>query len=173
MELELNSLDWNGNELEHELELEDMKRTRVWCVEKKSWKQGLRIARPRLEGISWITNRKSWCVLRFPTAIAKIWRQVHRSFTSPLRILKIIRNDSLHGLRTPIEAFFHQNSKLLGLGRQFISTHFGTVRPFSMFSINQPVFLQKTKPFISTSQLFIWDWDLNLNLNLSRKELGI
>ena len=80
----------------------------VWCVEKKkknSWKQGLRIARPRLEGISWITNRKSWCVLRFPTAIAKIWRQVHRSFTSPLRILKIIRNDSLHGLRTPNEAF--------------------------------------------------------------------
>ena len=29
MELELNSLDWNGNELEHELELEDMKRTKV------------------------------------------------------------------------------------------------------------------------------------------------
>ena len=27
MELEPNSLDWNGNELEHELELEDMKRT--------------------------------------------------------------------------------------------------------------------------------------------------
>ena len=25
MELELNSLDWNGNELEHELELEDTK----------------------------------------------------------------------------------------------------------------------------------------------------
>lgn len=29
MELEPNSLDWNGNELEHELELEDMKRTTV------------------------------------------------------------------------------------------------------------------------------------------------
>ena len=27
MELELNSLDWNVNELEHKLELEDMKRT--------------------------------------------------------------------------------------------------------------------------------------------------
>ena len=27
LELELNSLDWNVNELEHELELEDMKRT--------------------------------------------------------------------------------------------------------------------------------------------------
>ena len=29
MELELNSLDWNGNELEHELELEDMKHTQT------------------------------------------------------------------------------------------------------------------------------------------------
>ena len=29
---------------------------------------------------------------------------------------------------------------------QFISTHFGTVSPLSMFSINQPLFLQKTKP---------------------------
>jgi hypothetical protein len=29
MVLEPNSLDWNGNELEHELELEDMKRTIV------------------------------------------------------------------------------------------------------------------------------------------------
>ena len=29
MEVELNSLDWNVNELEHKLELEDMKRTFV------------------------------------------------------------------------------------------------------------------------------------------------
>ena len=29
MELEPNSLGWNGNELEHELELEDMKHTTV------------------------------------------------------------------------------------------------------------------------------------------------
>ena len=29
IDLEVNSLDWNGNELEHELELEDMKRTLV------------------------------------------------------------------------------------------------------------------------------------------------
>ena len=27
MKLELNSIDWNGNELEHKLELEDMERT--------------------------------------------------------------------------------------------------------------------------------------------------
>jgi hypothetical protein len=30
--------------------------------------------------------------------------------------------------------------------RQFISTHFGTVSSWSMFSINQLLFLQKTKP---------------------------
>ena len=38
MELEPNSLDWNGDELEHELELEDMKHTKsilssyTYCV---------------------------------------------------------------------------------------------------------------------------------------------
>ena len=67
-----------------------------------------------------------------------------------------------HRLRTPNEAFFHRNPKLLGLGRQFeqvnfgafgvfsanyvISTHFDTVSPLAMFSINKPLFLQKTKP---------------------------
>ena len=30
IELELNSLDGNGNKLEHELELEDMKRTQIF-----------------------------------------------------------------------------------------------------------------------------------------------
>ena len=35
MELELNSLDLNVNELEHELELEDMKRTLVWMCNLK------------------------------------------------------------------------------------------------------------------------------------------
>ena len=33
-----------------------------------------------------------------------------------------------------------------GIFGQFISTHFGTVSPFSMFFINQPLFLKKTKP---------------------------
>ena len=53
---------------------------------------------------------------------------------------------------------FHQNPKFLGLGRQFgqfsfwafsanSSSHFGTVSPLSMFTINQPLFLQK-KAFI-------------------------
>jgi len=41
-----------------------------------------------------------------------------------------------------------------------------------MFSINQPLFLQKTKPLhISKSQIFNWDWDLNLSFG--RKGLGI
>ena len=35
MELELNSLDWNVNELEHKLELEDMKPTPVWTLVSK------------------------------------------------------------------------------------------------------------------------------------------
>ena len=38
---------------------------------------------------------------------------------------------------------------ILGIFSQFISTHFGTVSPVSMFSINQPLFLQKTKHLYS------------------------
>ena len=33
-----------------------------------------------------------------------------------------------------------------GIFRQTISTHFGTASTLSMFSIIQPLFLQKTKP---------------------------
>jgi hypothetical protein len=66
-----------------------------------------------------------------------------------------------HGVRTLNEPFFHENTKLLGLGRQFgqmqfgpfgafsrsIYQHpFGNVSPLSIFSINQPLFLQKTNP---------------------------
>ena len=56
----------------------------------------------------------------------------------------------------------------LGIFDQFISTHFGTVSPLSMFFINQPLFLQKTKPLYLYPK-FIWYWDLNLGC----KELGI
>jgi hypothetical protein len=64
----------------------------------------------------------------------------------------------IHGLQTPNEAFFHQNPKLLGLGRQIEQINFWaferisalilvhTVFPLSMFFIHQPLFLQKTKP---------------------------
>ena len=56
---------------------------------------------------------------------------------------------------------FSSKSQILGLGQtiwadkfwgiwgifgRFISTHFGTESPLSMFFINQPLFLQKTKP---------------------------
>ena len=33
-----------------------------------------------------------------------------------------------------------------GIFGRFVSTHFGTLSSLSMFSINQPLFLQKTKP---------------------------
>ena len=63
-----------------------------------------------------------------------------------------------HELRTPNEVFFLSKSQIFGLGQtiwadkfwgiwgilgRFISTHFGTL---TMFSINQPLILQKTKP---------------------------
>ena len=35
---------------------------------------------------------------------------------------------------------------IVGIFGQFIGTHFGTVSPLSMFSINQPLTIQKTKP---------------------------
>ena len=81
------------------------------------------------------------------------------------------------GLRTPRESFFF--SKILNfwawadiLGWNFqgvwgiydrtISTHFGTVSSLSMFSIIQPLFLQKTKPLYPTPKYFfgsgIWIW---------------
>ena len=41
MELEPNSLDWNGNELEHELELEDMKHTYV-MIDRLVWQSSFK-----------------------------------------------------------------------------------------------------------------------------------
>ena len=68
-------------------------------------------------------------------------------------------NDTRHGLRMPNEAFFHCNPILLGLGRQIWQINTGafgvfsaklstpnTVSPLSIFSLIQPLFLQKTKP---------------------------
>ena len=49
-----------------------------------------------------------------------------------------------------------------GIFGWLISTHFGTVSPLSMFSINQPLFLQKTKPLYPNPSIFICDWGLNL-----------
>ena len=64
----------------------------------------------------------------------------------------------------PMKPFFLLKSRTFGLGQtiwadkfwgiwgffsRFISTHFGAVSPLSMFSIIQPLFLQKTKPLYS------------------------
>ena len=87
--------------------------------------------------------------------------------SSPKKSLKSYLRLSLkcifltHGLQTPNEAIFSSKSQTFGLGQtisankflglwgifgQFISTHFGTVSPLNMFSNNQPLILQKTKP---------------------------
>ena len=99
-----------------------------------------------------------------------------------------LTNGGMHGLRTPRELFF-QKSRTFGLEQTFwteifwgiwgifgqnISTHFGTVSSLSMFSIIQPLFLQKTKPLYPTPKyLFgsgIWIWaakNLRCSLHVS------
>ena len=42
-----------------------------------------------------------------------------------------------------------------GILGQTISTHFSTVSPLSMFSINQSLFLQKTKPLYPHHQIYL------------------
>ena len=88
-------------------------------------------------------------------------------FRHPFTIL-IINNLQIHGLWI----LFSSKSQAFGLGQTiwgnlgifgwFISTYFGTVSPLSVFSINQPVFLQKTKPlYPNPKYLFaigIWIW---------------
>ena len=77
---------------------------------------------------------------------------------------------------------FFISPELLGMGRQIeqinfgvfsaelhIRIHFGTVSPLSIFSISQPLFLQKTKPLYPHPKYLLGD----LDLNLGRKELGI
>ena len=44
---------------------------------------------------------------------------------------QLIQYRQRHGLRTPNEAFFHRNPKLLGLGRQIGQINFGAFRVFS------------------------------------------
>ena len=93
-------------------------------------------------------------------------------------------NGAEHVVWTPHEAFFSSKSQTFGFEQtnwankfwaiwgifsQFISTHFGTVSPLSIFSNDQPLFLQKKWAFTSTFEISILDWDLNLD----RKELGI
>ena len=86
-----------------------------------------------------------------------------------------------HGLRTPRDNFF-QKSEILDLKQTFwaeifeafgvFSVHFGTVCSLSMFSIIQPLFLQKTKPlYPHPKYLFgigIWIWAAK-NLGFSHR----
>ena len=88
---------------------------------------------------------------------------------------------SLQTTDTQRELFFFLKSQIFGLGQtiwadkfwgifgQFISTYFGTLIPLSMFSINQPLFLQKTKPLHPHTKYLFGD----LDLNLGREKLGI
>jgi hypothetical protein len=81
--------------------------------------------------------------------------------------------DSCHGLQTRKEAFFSVISQTFGLGQtnwadkfggitdffgQTIRTHFGTVSSLSMFSNNQPIFLQKTKLLYPNSKYLFEVW---------------
>ena len=74
------------------------------------------------------------------------------------------------GLWTPNEALFHQNPKFFCLWQtkwaknfggilcifgRTISTHFGTVSPLSIFSISQPLFLQKSKLLYYTHSKYL------------------
>jgi hypothetical protein len=75
-----------------------------------------------------------------------------------------------HGLRMPNEAFFLLKSRTFRLGQtnwadkfwgnwgifgQTISTHFDTVNPLSMFSIIQPLFLQKISLYIQIPNIYL------------------
>ena len=63
----------------------------------------------------------------------------------------------------PDEAFFHQNPKLLGLGRQFGQINVWAFRvfrpiyqhPLAMFSINQPLFLQNLSLYIQIPNIYL------------------
>ena len=79
---------------------------------------------------------------------------------------------SEHGLPTPNEAFFHRNTKLLGLGRQFGQIILGALGVF-LADLSAPILVLSVPcPFFQNQPLFlqkIWDWDLYLG----RRELGI
>ena len=42
-----------------------------------------------------------------------------------------------------------------GIFARFVSTHFGTLSPLSMFSIDQPLFLQKSKPLYPNAKCLL------------------
>ena len=99
-----------------------------------------------------------WMILKnFPYCI--VWRIGENLY------LGWIDSSSSHGLRTPRERFFSKNPNFLALAEKFwgiwgivgrlISTHFGTVSPLFMFSINQALFLQNLSLYIQISNIYL------------------
>ena len=78
---------------------------------------------------------------------------IDKGFTVPKWVLisdKLVKNKHLAYFNPKFKNFFwleqtNWAEKFWGIFGQFISTHFGTVSPLSMFFINQPLFLQKIK----------------------------
>ena len=69
-----------------------------------------------------------------PSGLISMNRDNNQKASSNANIAESIRSHAIdHGLRTPNEAYFHQNRKILGLGRQFGQTNFGA---FGVFSAN-------------------------------------
>ena len=69
----------------------------------------------------------------------------YETFSATIRKLKdFMTRESFfctHGLRTPNEAFFHRNPKLLGLGRQLVQINFGAFGVFSA-DLSAPILVQ-------------------------------
>ena len=57
----------------------------------------------------------------------------------------------------PMKLFFIEITNFLGLARQFGQINFGAfgVSPLSMFSINQPLFLQKVSLYIQIPNIYL------------------
>ena len=97
------------------------------------------------------------------------------------RSLKYLLFTLYHGIRTPNEAFFHRNPKLLGFGRQIGLINFGAFVVFSA-KLSAPILVQWVPCpcfplfnhyFYKKISLYIHIPNIYLGLNLGRKELGI
>ena len=100
---------------------------------------------PMLPELHWVTSR-------YFAFSAKIhWLFLFIMFqTARIKVIKIIKGAFFN--KIPNFCAWANKLDIWGIFGRTISTHFGTVSPLSMFSIIQPLFLQKPKPFLSTSQ---------------------
>ena len=79
-----------------------------------------------------IANPQHPCILKERT-----FHVAHASF---VRIIGPHIHTQTHGLRTPNEALFHKNPKLLGLDRQFGQISFGAVGVF-LANLSAPILI--------------------------------